>query len=70
LRAFGLLRRIAKALEAGNLVARERLALDYPEWGKREGLLKPSKLVDLGVAKVEDWNEEWRKTHEGIEESK
>ncbi|MFH1834050.1 MAG: hypothetical protein ABH877_03410 [bacterium] len=63
LRAVALLRRIAKALEAANDLACERLALDHPEWGRAEGLRKTSKLVDIGTASVADWNAEWRRTH-------
>ena len=67
LRALALLRRLVKASEAANVLARERLALDHPEWGKVQGFHKPAKLVEIGTASVEDWNERWRREHEGLE---
>lgn len=63
LRIAAQLRRVAKALEAANDLARERLALDHPEWGRAEGLRRAPRLVDLGVADVADWNERWRDGH-------
>lgn len=68
LRALALLRRLVKAAEAANDLARERLALDHPEYGRTSGLRKSPKLVELGVAKVEDWNSKWRREHEGAED--
>lgn len=63
LRVAAQLRRVAKALEASNDLARERLSLDHPEWGRTAGLRRVSKLVEVGVASVEDWNERWRADH-------
>ena len=63
LRTAAMLRRVAKALEASNQLARERLALDHPEWGRREGLRRSPKVVEISVASVEGWNERYRADH-------
>lgn len=57
------MRRIAKALEESNQLGRERLALEYPEWGRRKGLRRSPKIADLGVVELEDLNRGWRETH-------
>jgi len=61
---IGLLRRIAKALEAANELKREELGLAYPEWGQRAR--KRPKVVSIETASIDDWNEEWRK-EQGLE---
>ena len=63
LRTLAVLRRITKALEAQNDLTRERLTLEFPDYGRRTGKRKAPRLVDLGVASVEDWNEAYHKTH-------
>ena len=63
LRTAAMLRRVAKALEAGNELARTRLSLDHPEWGRREGLRRSPKVVEISVASVAEWNANWRKAH-------
>lgn len=63
LRVLASLRRIAKALEAQNDLARERLTLEFPDYGRRAGKRKAPRLVDLSVASVDEWNEAYHKTH-------
>lgn len=64
LRMIGLLRRIAKALEAANELKREELGLAYPDWIARTR--KRPKVVSIETASIEDWNAEWRK-EQGLE---
>jgi hypothetical protein len=63
LRALGLLRRIAKALELTNDLKREELGLAFPAWGGRTR--KRPKLVRIEQASVEDWNESYREERRG-----
>jgi hypothetical protein len=58
LRTLVFLRRIARALEAQNDLARERMTLDYPGWARTRKLApRRSKLADFSVPTVEEWNE-------------
>ena len=70
LRVVVLLRRIARALEAANELSRDRLALEYPEWTRTHPKHRPrrTKLVEVGVADVADWNKKWDEEHEQPEE--
>lgn len=68
LRAVALLRRIAKALEHSNRLAEEQLALDHPQRmfiQKRGG--RPSRVVEVSVPNLEDWNSAYRKDHPELE---
>ncbi len=57
------LRSIATELKRANDLTEIRLAFDHPEWTRTRKVPggRPSKVLHSGVAKVEDWNEEWEK---------
>jgi hypothetical protein len=58
LRTLVMLRRIARALEAQNDLARERMTLEFPGWARTHKTApKPSKLADFSVPTVEEWNQ-------------
>ena len=68
LRALGLLQRIAKALERANALKEKELTLAYTNWAKREGKsMRPARLMESGVASIEDWNKAHRAEH-GLED--
>lgn len=62
LRLVAQVRRLARAREEANALAQERLAQEFPEWGRRAGLRARSKLVEIGRADVSDFNKGWRRS--------
>jgi hypothetical protein len=63
LRTIALLRRIAKALEAGNELSRERIALEFPEWGRRHQARRVVRKTSITQPTTEEWNENWKHRH-------
>ena len=63
LRTIALLRRIAKALEAGNQLARERMALEFPDYARKQPKARKVREAQITRPTIEDWNEGWRQRH-------
>jgi hypothetical protein len=65
LRTLALLRRIAKALEAGNQLARERMALEFPDYARKQPKSRKIRQTEITQPTVEEWNQNWRERHGG-----
>jgi hypothetical protein len=65
LRTIALLRRIAKALEAGNQLARERMALEFPDYARKQPKARKIRQTEITRPTIEDWNEIYRQRHGG-----
>ena len=61
LRAVAWLKRIALALEYGNRIARERMALELPEVRRRER--GPAKMAEINRPTPADWNARYEEDH-------
>jgi hypothetical protein len=60
LRAVALLRRIARALEESNRIARQRLEFEAPEVTRRRST---PKLREVFTPSIEEQNDAWRQDH-------
>lgn len=71
LRAWVILKRIAKALEESNKIAqaaldldKERMAMEHPKWYQAGGKVPDApKLTIISKASIDEWNERFREQH-------
>jgi hypothetical protein len=67
MRVAAQLRRIAKALEQANRLKEEELRSEYPN-SSLSLAKRRSRLVRIDTPSVKDWNEEFAKSQETVEE--
>ena len=65
LRTIALLRRIAKALEAGNQLTRERMALEFPEYARKQPRERKVRQTEITRPTTDEWNAGYRERHGG-----
>lgn len=63
LRSIALLRRISKALEAGNQLTRERLSLEFPEYARKQPKARKIRQTEITQPTIDEWNEGYRQRH-------
>ena len=65
LRTIALLRRIAKALEAGNQLSRERMALEFPDYARKQPKERKVRQTEIARSTIDEWNAAYRERHGG-----
>jgi hypothetical protein len=63
LRTIALLRRIAKALEAGNQLAQERMALEFPDYARKQPKARKVRQTEITQPTIDEWNQAYRERH-------
>ena len=65
LRTIALLRRIAKALEASNELARQRMALEFPDYARKQPRERKVRQTEITRPTTDEWNQGFRERHGG-----